>query len=310
MKKLAKSTLDRPKPLNAGVTVGRYRIMAMLAGGGFGTVYRAQRDDNLTVALKEFIPPIAAKRGTDGARIVLAHPTDSSRFEKALTGFFHEADTLIKLHEPSVVAILDVFRENGTAYLVMPLERGHTFYTWARSVPWVSDAAAVRAFIQAARGVAALHACGLLHLDIKTRNLWLRPDGSAVVLDLGTARWHDEAMRQGHMARTHGFAAPEQYTSGRSQIKVDARTDVYGLAAALRDCLERRTPPTATSRGTGEGITKRMCGLRNQELLDLVDCGMSLDPDARPANAAIFARKLEQLTRLRSDLPRRIGAII
>lgn len=306
-------------PLPAGTRLNRYQIKKNLAAGGFGVVYTGVRDDGKTVAIKEFLPlVIECRTQPKQHHITIKDPLAQNRFDQGLQAFFREADMLSRIHDERVIAIWDVFEHHGTAYFAMPLEKGHTLHALVRQDRWISDAAVRRLFVEAARGVEVLHAAGLLHLDLKPGNLWVRPDGTVVVLDLGASRWSDEEGRNSSMARTPGFAAPEQHgrlrprlVNGQAVIQAapvtDERTDVYGLAASLRAVLEGQSPPPAPDRDAHERVARRWQGQRDPGLLAVVDRAMSLKPSARYPTVLAFRQALQALTRLSDGMPRHDG---
>lgn len=284
--------------LPAGSVVGRYTITKKLSNGGFGVVYMAQRNDGVAVALKEFLPSvIACRTPNDKGQILCKDPTDALRFDKGLKAFFREADMLAQVHNPRIIPIWDVFRANGTAYFAMPVERGGTLHAAMRATH-LSEQQLQSIFIQACKGVEALHAKSLLHLDIKPSNMWLRPDNSVLILDLGASRWEDEEMKNAQMSRTPGFAAPEQHDDKKiSQLGV--RTDVYGLCASLLTCLMGTTPIPANRRFAGSPvISSPQLGQSSSDLLRIINKGMSLQPEMRYKTVADLRRELERAPRL------------
>lgn len=284
--------------LSSGAVVGRYTITKKLSNGGFGVVYMAQRNDGVSVALKEFLPSvIACRTANDKGQIVCKDPTDALRFEKGLKAFFREADMLAQVHNPRIIPIWDVFRANGTAYFAMPVERGGTLHAAMRSSR-LSEQQLQHIFIQACKGVEALHAKSLLHLDIKPSNMWLRPDDSVLILDLGASRWEDEEMKNAQMSRTPGFAAPEQHDD-KKIAQLGVRTDVYGLCASLLTCLMGTTPPPANKRSAGGPVVSSpQLGQSSSELLRIINKGMSLQPEMRYKTVADLRRELERVPRL------------
>lgn len=284
-------------PLRPGFRLSRYSIVRRLSAGGFGVVYVARREDGKLVAIKEFLPSvIACRRPEDKGIIKLRGSTDTRRFRDGLEAFFREADTLAKIHDDRVIAVWDVFEANGTAYFAMPIEKGITLQAAIRSNPIpMSDAKVREIFIKACQGVEVLHQHGLLHLDLKPSNLWLRPDGSVVVLDLGASRWEDEEGRTGQLARTPGFAAPEQH--GAVKVKeLTVKTDVYGLAATLYATLEGSPPQSAPGRSDKQmPFHQRRLGQHSSRLLSVVDRGMQLNPASRWASAQEMRQALEKL---------------
>lgn len=287
-------------PLRPGFELSRYRIVRRLSSGGFGVVYVARREDGKMVAIKEFLPAVIACRTPENrGQVKLKSAGDERRFRDGLEAFFREADTLAKIHDEQVIAVWDVFEANGTAYFTMPVEKGITLQTAIRgrhapfSDTWMRDT-----FVRACRGVEVLHRHSLLHLDLKPGNLWLRPDGQVVVLDLGASRWEDEEGRTGQLARTPGFAAPEQH--GQVKVKdLTIRTDVYGLATTFYAALEGVPPPSAPSRANVvHDFVKARAGQHSSRLLAIIARGMDLDPAKRYASVSDLRLALEQLPRL------------
>lgn len=287
--------------LSSGHKLARYTIEKKIAAGGFGVVYTAMREDGQRVALKEFLPAMLPCRGARGdGRVQLATAEFQRRFDDGIAAFFREADTLAHLSDPRIIQIWDVFEANGTAYFAMPLEKGATLQAWIRqgaSPPTESQLRHV--FVEAAKGVEALHTAGLLHLDLKPSNLWVRPDGQVLVLDLGASRWNDDAAHNARMSRTPGFAAPEQHGMKTQGNNMTERTDVYGLAASLYACIEGRPPVAAPGRSaTDIPYSRRRLGQRTPELLRLIDRGMALTPSLRHASASAWREDLERIPRL------------
>lgn len=283
--------------LRPGTRLNRYEIEKRLAAGGFGVVYRGHRDDGRRVAIKEFLPSMLECRKQPVDTVLPRDPANRERFRSGLDAFFHEADTLSQIHDPRIISILDVFRANGTAYFAMPLESGYTFQAFTRAKPRPSERALVGLFAQAARGVEVLHAHGLLHLDLKPGNLWLRPNGEVVVLDLGASRWQDEHGSSIPAARTPGFAAPEQHGGSGKRRLMDIRTDVYGLAATLRACLTG-IPPLPAPLRTADDIRVEWAGEASPRLLALIHRGTALDPAHRFPSMTSMRKAMEGLLHL------------
>lgn len=282
--------------------VGRYIVHKKMANGGFGVVYLAQRQDGQMVALKEFLPSIFVCR-PKGKHIDLKDVSQYRRFEQGLMAFFREADTLAKIQSDRIIPIWDVFKENGTAYFAMPVEKGGTLQTWVRLKKGrLSESELRHVFVEACKGVEVLHQHGLLHLDIKPTNLWVRPDRSVLVLDLGASRWEDQDA-QGPMARTPGFAAPEQHGATKKDQQTSVRTDVYGLCASMLACLTGHPPTPAPERKVYlPPPAWSQLGQASWDLLSVLDQGMHLHPKLRQDSVSVLREQLENLPRL--DLSR------
>ncbi|MBV8756274.1 MAG: serine/threonine protein kinase [Deltaproteobacteria bacterium] len=155
----------RPAP---SVVQDRYDVLEELGSGGMGVVYRA-RDRQLgrDVALKLVF-------------------TDDDHDETLAARLMREAQALAQLSHPNVVAVYDVGRAEGGVFVAMELIAGEAGDTWLeKRRPWRD---VVRVFCDAARGLAAAHAVGLVHRDFKPANVMLGADGRTRVLDFGLAR--------------------------------------------------------------------------------------------------------------------------
>lgn len=289
------------QPLAPNTKVARYTVIRKLASGGFGVVYLAQRNDGQPVALKEFLPQgIRCRPEGSGPKVNCTDPHDNLRFQEGKKAFFREADMLAAVHNDRVIPIWDVFQEYGTAYFAMPVEKGGTLQDLVRrSSQPISEVELVRYFIDAASGVEALHSRGLLHLDIKPSNLWVRPNGEVLVLDLGASRWGDEQIRDEQLARTPGFAAPEQHGNAKGR-RLSEATDVYGLSAALFSCINQSPPPSASRRHEGDRPTTALVSRASPALLEFLEWGLSLSPQDRPT-LRLFSDSLLRLPRLASQ---------
>ncbi|WP_434046759.1 MULTISPECIES: protein kinase domain-containing protein [Sorangium] len=201
----------------------RYLIERQAGKGGLGTVYRA-RD-------VESGAPVAIK--------VLREPTDDKR-----SRFAREARALAALAHPCIVRyIAHGQTPDGELYLAMEWLEGEDLAArLARGR--LEPAAAIKALIRVAEGLAFAHAQGIIHRDIKPQNIFL-PGGEierATIVDLGLARIADATTaltRTGATVGTPSFMAPEQVIG---EGEVDARADVYALGCVLFACLAGRPP--------------------------------------------------------------------
>ena len=195
---------DDPDRLLDG-QLGRYVLLARIGVGGMGVVYSAYDPElDRRVALK---------------LLRHARPGDELR---------DEARAIAKLSHPNVVAVHDVGRVEGATFVAMEYVAGVTLRAWLAEPR--ETAAILDAFVQAGRGLAAAHAAGLVHRDVKPSNIMIGRDGRARVLDFGLARDDD---RPGH-GGTPAYMAPEQ---ARGE-PVDARADQYALCVALSEALD------------------------------------------------------------------------
>ena len=230
--------------LPPGTRLGPYEILAPLGAGGMGEVWKAKdsRLDRL-VAVKVLPEHLAA------------NPEALARFER-------EAKAVAALNHPNILAIFDLGRQGGTAYLVMELLEGETLRQrlGAGPLPWRR---AVDLAVQMAQGLAAAHGKGFVHRDLKPENLWITPEGRLKILDFGLAKQvavpapgvqsmlPTEAMgldpslqtQDGALLGTWGYMSPEQ---ARGE-PVGASSDLFAFGAVLHEMLSGRK---AFARGT------------------------------------------------------------
>ena len=192
-----------------GTELDKYRIVRTLASGGFSIVYLAHDDNDTPVVIKEYLPAALAVRAEPGQPPKIA-AADLPRFTYGMKCFFEEGRALAKLQHPNVVRVLNFFRANGTVYLVMRYERGRSLQAHILNRKGMPDEIWMRATpAQLLNGLREVHTNKLLHLDIKPANVFLRTDGSPLLIDFGAARQTLSA--EGEMLAptyTPGFAAP------------------------------------------------------------------------------------------------------
>lgn len=283
----------------------KYIIQRKISSGGFGAVYLARTITSRSVAIKEFLPAgIKCRTIPNSSEINIGLEEDKNNFSLGLEAFFQEADTVAKINNSKIIKILDVFKENGTAYFVMPIEQGESLYSYSvRQSKRISDEELKRIFIDATIGLASLHEHNLLHLDLKPGNLWVRPNGDLVILDLGATRDKNNYLNLKPPARTPGYAAPEQHNRRHGQIaELTVRTDVYGMAASIYSCIERHPPIEATKRKESDIPYQLLrAGQVSDGLLQVIDDGLMLNPKDRIKSANEFRERLESLPKLSTD---------
>ncbi|TAN25171.1 MAG: hypothetical protein EPN31_15840, partial [Castellaniella sp.] len=140
--------------------------------------------------------------------------------------------------------------------------------------------------------------------DIKPGNLWLTPENKVIVFDLGASHWEDEAQTQAHLARTPGYAAPEQHQHIDKRILSEA-TDVYGLAASMYSFLSEVSPLPAPERLEERDSKKDLTTLSrvlyrsvNVDLAEIIDRGMELEQKDRYKSMRDFRKALQNCPQL------------
>jgi serine/threonine protein kinase len=143
-------------------------------------------------------------------------------------------------------------------------------------------------------GVREVHANKLLHLDLKPANIYLRMDGSPLLLDFGAARQtiNIDAPMLAPMY-TPGFAAPELYSKAAS---LGPWTDIYSIGAAMYACMTRTMPPPVEARKAEDATVAQLAKLEGSyspELVEMVGSCMALDPLARPQSVFAMQKVLQ-----------------
>jgi serine/threonine protein kinase/ABC-type branched-subunit amino acid transport system substrate-binding protein len=273
----------------------RYRLLRCLGEGGMGCVYEAE-DTHLErrVALKILLP---------------VHSTDT----RARDRFLREARAMAALTHPHIITIYEVGLahtadgRDDLPYLAMQLLQGETLESRLLRTGPLSPPEAVRIARETAEGLAAAHACGIIHRDVKPANLWLEaPHDWVKLLDFGLAR--EEGRERtglssaGQILGTPAFMAPEQ-ARGDPLETIDARADLFSLGCVLYTILSGEVPFDAPS---VMAILTRLAvhdpQLLSQrfphippELALLVQQLLAKDPAERPASAAVVIQRLRLL---------------
>jgi eukaryotic-like serine/threonine-protein kinase len=270
-------------PLAGRLLDGRYAVTARIAHGGMATVYRAtdMRLDR-EVALKVM-------------HVELARDDDFVR------RFIGEAKSVARLSHQNVVAVYDQGADGPFLYLAMEYIRGRTLRELLRERGWFSPVAALDIMTGVLDGVAAAHASGIVHRDVKPENVLLTADGRVKVADFGLARAQAAAgmTRAGLLIGTVAYVPPEQ-VSGEV---TDPRGDVYSAGIMLFELLTGRqpfrgdTPLSVAYQHVNQDVpapSSLMPGIP-AAVDQLVLGATSRDPARRPADAGEFARAVRMV---------------
>ncbi len=178
----------KPSPLAPDTLIGGYRVIRRVAAGGFGVVYLAVDADGHQVAVKEYLPASLATRAP-GVLSPQVAPEKLSLYRLGLKSFFEEGRSLAQISHPSVVSVMNFFRENDTVYMVMNYLEGASlqeFIIIARDLKQakVFRESTIRSlFDEILRGLRIVHQHKMLHLDIKPANIFITDDNKAVLID-------------------------------------------------------------------------------------------------------------------------------
>jgi len=299
--------LDPPDQPSYLGRLGGCRVVKELGKGGMGIVFLAEDPAlNRRVAIKVMRPDIAA------------HP-------KARQRFLREAQAAAALEHEHVVPIYQVGEAGGAAavpFIVMPFLAGEALSARLKRDGALPIAEVLRLGRETAQGLAAAHAVGLIHRDIKPDNLWLYDPphadvaasrGQVKILDFGLARpmaaSDIELTQPGAMIGTPAYMAPEQADG----LAVDARSDLFSLGCVLYQMATGRRPfqgvtLTAILRALAADQPSAPHLVRPEvprPLSDLIVRLLAKSPDERPASARAVA---DALRAIEGGAPAAIGA--
>ncbi|MCH8976230.1 MAG: serine/threonine protein kinase [Proteobacteria bacterium] len=286
-----------PMVLQAGYELHWYRVESVLGKGAFGITYLAH-DVNLDrqVAIKEYLPGQFSTRNTD----LTVHPTTDAHkedFEWGLKRFISEAKILTKFEHPNLVRVFNVFEMNNTAYMVMNYEVGKSLQQILKSRKTLNETELMKIIIPLLDGLEVMHEKGFVHRDIKPGNIFIRSDGSPVLLDFGSAR-QTRAERGKEMSEVQqtvttlvspGYAPIEQYSSNSN--RQGPWTDIYGLGATLYKAVTGKMPLAAVDRSETIVHDNKDCyqpvsnlgeGRYTEKFLAAIDHAMAFKADERP----------------------------
>jgi serine/threonine protein kinase len=287
-------------PLPEGLEVGGYRIVRKIASGGFSIVYLANDPDGHPVAVKEYMPSSLATRGP-GELVPMVTADHLNTYRNGLKCFFEEGRALARVLHPNVVRVLNFFRANDTVYMVMAYEQGRSLqelimrYRGKPGREVIPERHIRRIFSQVSNGLREVHANRLLHLDLKPANVYLRRDGSPMLLDFGAAR--QTLTLDGPKLfpmYTPGFAAPELY---RRNQQLGPWTDIYGVGASMYACMVGAPPQPADQRGVHDKVDAALqvaLRLYSQQLIDIVHWCLKQNPLERPQSVFALQRALRE----------------
>jgi eukaryotic-like serine/threonine-protein kinase len=273
-----------------GETLGSYKITQKIGAGGQGTVYKAT-DSKLgrTVVVKVL-------------------PADLTAKEANVKRFDREARLASSLDHPNICTIFDLGEENGLHYIAMQWVEGRNVRQLVNGRPLELESA-LRIAIQVADALAAAHARGIIHRDIKSGNVMVTDAGQVKVLDFGLAKLLDdnEAQQSGiHRTEltevgvpygTATYAAPEQARGD----KVDTRADIFSTGVLLYEMLTGTWPfrgkttvdvRHAVIYDQPKPLAEARPGQSPARLQEILDKAMSKDPRDR----------YQKITELRDEL--------
>lgn len=236
----------------------KYLMGKVLGEGGFGITYIGY-DINLDaqVAIKEFFPSNFASREKAGPNVIPHEGDAEDFFIKQRDRFLGEAKRLAKFRNtPAVVSVLDFFKDNGTAYLVMNYIDGMTL---RRLLDYSDGRITVEETLKIIEPIMLalkeIHDSGFIHRDISPDNIMISNENNRVYLiDFGTARTNSsESEKTISVFKKSGYTPPEQLRTKGNQ---GPWTDIYALCATIYRCIVGAKPLDVTDRLFGDVLHK------------------------------------------------------
>jgi serine/threonine protein kinase len=268
--------IDMSPPLTE---IGDYEILAKIAEGGMGTVYKGRRrSDGLVVAIK-IIPPTAAR-----------NPVLMQRFKR-------EFDAAKQIDHPNVVKAIDYCSNVPTPFLVMEFVDGESLGQRIEREGKLPEAEAVRLMAQVCQGLHRAHKQNMIHRDVKPDNILITHEGAVAKLtDLGLVKDMEGEMnltRTGRGLGTPHFMAPEQFRNAKN---ADVRCDVYSLGATLYMAVTGKMPfdgcgplDAWMKKSNNDYLAPREIDSKISDRVDwAIRRAMSADPTLRPATCREF----------------------
>lgn len=209
----------------AGQQIPGYVILGKLGAGAMATVYKArQLSLDRLVAIK-----ILPKKFMDNPQFI--------------ERFYAEGKAAGKLNHPNIVQAIDVGKAGEHHYFVMEYVEGQTVYDATMEKGRLPETQALKWSIEVARALNHAHKAGLIHRDVKPKNIMITLDGVAKLADMGLARTVSDAeaaeAEKGKAYGTPYYISPEQI---RGEIDVDFRADIYSLGATMYHMVTGRVP--------------------------------------------------------------------
>jgi len=273
-------------------TIGNYEIRRELAQGGMGVVYLATQP-----ALEREVVIKSLRRG------LADDPSLEERFRR-------EAQAAAAIHHQNTVAVYDCFAWRGERFIVQEYVAGEDLAAVLRSVRRIEPAVAGLIALEIARGLEEVHACNVVHRDLKPGNILIGRTGEVKIADFGIAlEQQKSALTQvGHAVGTPGYMSPEQHRGERA----DQRSDAFSFGVLLYE-MSTGTLPFQQSEDDGEDEPALLRQIENGHYVP----ARRLTPAIPRSQAALIRRclqarpkrRIQSASEIRRALERSLGRV-
>lgn len=291
---------SNPTPLPQGSRLSHFRIDDVLGIGGFGITYLVSDARGNLFAAKEFVPHGYAARV--GVTVLPNGEKAKEGFYDCFERFKAEADTLRLISKDQSIFgkfphFISYFEDNGTAYIIMDYIIGTKFSDIiSGNRHGITYDKLVKISNSLIECMALLHEKGIFHRDINPRNIIIKENGSAVIIDLGSARKIGESRKFTEIFSR--YESPIEQIDGENQ---NVFSDIYSLGATLYQAIGGTIVPSNLRRlhvesGTPDPLKAAAiigAGKYPLEFLDAIDQSLAVRPDGRPQSVDEFRRILK-----------------
>ena len=281
-------------PLPIGTRLGTFEVTGIIHRDLSGIVYAGEdRPAPGKVAIKEYLPATLADRMASG-KVGLRSLRYKPSFQEGKERFLSNGRMLAALDEPALIRVLRCWKQNGTAYMAMPLYEGQTLSDCLRSAERPSEAWLKAMLGPLLDALATLHRFECYPCNVTPDNIVMLQDGTPLLFAFGAGR-RTTASSSGDLRHdlNPGFAPIEQYAHDPTMPE-GPWTDVYAVAAVIRFAITGKHLPALAARVALDTLPSLREAYSDYSamFLDAVDRGVAVLPRDRPQTIAEFRRWL------------------
>lgn len=249
---------------------GKYRLTQVVGQGGFGITYKGvwytevkgslgTVETAVPVCIKEYFFKDYCYRDPDTFTVKVHSETGRSLFYKFKEKLIKEATILSEVHHPHIVNVLEVFEENGTAYIAMEYISGNSLKYIMDHEGVLAEPQVLKYIVQIGEALQFVHEKNILHLDIKPSNILIDAGKKARLIDFGVSKRYDLEQQETSttlLTLSKGFASIEQYDNEGIQ-NFSPCPDIYSLGATMYNLLTGKIPTESILRATKPLVSPR-----------------------------------------------------